>query len=132
MILITILILHSNDAGILIKMIFAAPAVLFPLMALFIWLDTGRYKTYLPLFAAGKCIGIFILLGWSIISQQVTMISSFSSAAIIAGNFVANAGLILLSGDFFALAAVILIIARNCAAGNVQKPASAQESLEEK
>jgi len=78
--------------GFSIKIIFSAPGALFPLMALFIWLDANRYSAYIPLFAAGKCIGVFILLGWSIITRQVTMIESF-----------------VLSGDFFALAAVIMI-----------------------
>lgn len=72
-------------------------------MALFIWLDTERYKAYLYLFAAGKCIGIFALLGWSIISMQVTMIGSFLGIAVIAE-------LLLFCGDLFAIAAVLLII----------------------
>ena len=103
MALITILILQRNEPGLFLKMIFASPAVLFPLMALFIWLDIDRYKAYLPLFTAGKCIGIFILLGWSIISRRVTMIGGFNETAIFAE-------LILLSGDFFALAAILLVI----------------------
>ena len=119
MALITVLIFQRNDPGFLIKMIFAAPTALFPLMALFIWLDTGRYKTYLPLFTAGKCIGIFILLGWSIASRQVTIIGEFYGIAILAE-------LILLSGDFFALAAVLLIIK------DVQEPTDTHAIAEEK
>ena len=102
MTLITILIIQRDEPGQLLKMIFAAPMVLFPLMALFIWLDTNRYSAYLPLFTAGKCIGIFILLGWSIALRQVTIIGMFYGAAVFAE-------LILISGDFFALAAVLLI-----------------------
>jgi len=109
MIFISILILQRNDPGIFTKMIFAAPIVLFPLMALFIWLDTDKYRAYLPLFIAGKSIGIFILLGWSIISRQVTIVDTLSAAAF-AGNLTVSAQVILLSGDFFALAAALLII----------------------
>ena len=96
---------------------FAAPAVLFPLMALFIWLDIYRYKTYLPLFISGKCIGIFSLLGWLIISRQVTMFTELF------GNTVIE--MILLSGDFFATAA-ILLIAKNVK--NITETTSLEDS----
>ena len=81
---------------------FAAPTVLFPLMALFLWLDTPRYRVYLPLFAAGKCIGVFSLLGWFIISRQLTIPAGHFSAAV--------TELIILSCDLFALAAILFII----------------------
>ena len=116
---ISVLILQRNEPNLLVKMIFAAPSVLFPLMALFIWLDTNLYKAYLPLFIAGKCIGIFILLGWSIVFQQVTIFGRLYGFAI-------PAELLLLSGDFFALAAVLLIIK------DVQKPEGLQGVMEEK
>jgi len=74
-------------------LIFAGPTAFFSLMALFIWLDTDRYKAYLPLFIAGKCIGIVILLLWSIITKQVIIIQSY-----------------IISGDLFSLAAILLII----------------------
>ncbi|MCL2440680.1 MAG: hypothetical protein FWD14_02980 [Treponema sp.] len=102
LILAIILIIQGSEPGLSIRMIFAASAALFPLMALFICIDINRYKTYLPLFAAGKCICIFMELGWSIISRQVTMIGSIDSAAILAQ--------LILSGDLFALAAVFMII----------------------
>jgi len=96
-IMILIYVLFSrNDLDLTAKIIYSAPGALFPLMALFIWLDTIRYRAYLPLFAAGKCIGIFIFLLWFIISKQVTIMGSF-----------------ILSGDLFALAAVLLIIRDN-------------------
>ena len=105
-----LLILHRDEPYILFKLVLVSPAVLFVLMALFIWLDSHRYRAYLPLFIAGKCFSIFILLGWSIFSEQVTMIGMFYNAAIFTANFVANAEIFLKSGDFFALAAALLII----------------------
>ncbi|MCL2197174.1 MAG: hypothetical protein FWB77_06120 [Treponema sp.] len=71
-------------------------------MALFIWLDINRYKTYLPLFISGKCIGLFLLLGWLIVSRQVTMMGSLFKTAM-------YVELVLLSGDLLALTAVLLI-----------------------
>ena len=82
-------------------LVFAAPCALFPLMALFIWLDVCRYRVYLPLLSAGKIIGISSLLGWSIVSRHFTMIGEFSGANIFEW--------ILLGGDFLAMAAIILI-----------------------
>ena len=72
---------------------FIAPSVLFVLMALFIFLDSERYKSYINLFIAGKCVSIFILLGWLILTSQVTIIEST-----------------VLSSDLFSMALIILII----------------------
>lgn len=80
-------------------MVLISPSAIFPLMALFIWIDNSRYRAYMPLFAAGKCVGIFSLLVWIIFS----------------GFIKAKAGspfleLLLLSGDLLAAAAILLII----------------------
>jgi len=101
-VLVNLLVLQMKDTSFLTKALLASPGVLFPLMALFIWLDTARYKAYLPLFIAGKSIGIFTLLGWSIITQQFTILGEFGGTKIIAE-------LLLLGGDFFALAVIIVI-----------------------
>jgi len=102
MVISAILIIQGDESGLLIKIILAAPGALFPLMALFIWLDTGRYREYLPLFSAGKCISLFLLLGWFIVSRQVTMVGK-------AFNFAIYAEVILLCGDLLSLGAVLLI-----------------------
>jgi hypothetical protein len=102
MVIAAILILQGNGPEMFTKIILAAPGALFPLMALFVWLDTGRYREYLPLFSAGKCIGVFLLLGWLIVFRQVTMIGKFLNIAIYAES-------ILLCGDLLSLGAVLLI-----------------------
>jgi hypothetical protein len=81
---------------------FTASGALFPLMALFMWIDLDRYKTYLPLFIAGKCIGIFSLLCWTVVSGRLTMFEDFYGIYVIVD-------LVFLSGDLFALAAVLLL-----------------------
>jgi len=108
------------------KIVLASPGALFPLMALFIWLDTNRYRAYLPLFTAGKCISIFLMLGWLIVSRQVTMIGSLLEIAIYAETA-------LLSGDLLALTAVLLILKddKDTAAGlSESKPAAIAEGEE--
>jgi len=55
-------------------MALTAPHALFPIMTLFLWLDASRYKNYLPLYIAGKSIGIAVFLGWSIISGRFTIL----------------------------------------------------------
>jgi hypothetical protein len=90
-----------NQAG-LTQIAFGASAAMFPLMALFIWLDSTRYRAYLPLFTAGKCIGIFSILGWSIIAEQVKISSIFSGAA--------NFESFLLYSYLFSMVVILLII----------------------
>jgi hypothetical protein len=95
-------LIHGGEQAGIPKMVFAVPGALFPLMALFLWLDISRYRVYLPLFTAGKCIGILSLLVWLIMTRRF--------AAIFTSPGIAAAELTLLSGDLFALAAVIFII----------------------
>ena len=90
--LLAVVLYFQESGGLSVKVIYTAPGVLYLLMALFIWLDTDKYRAYVPLFTAGKCVGIFMLLGWSIITRQVTMLECFA-----------------LSGDFFTLAAALMI-----------------------
>ncbi|MDR0323883.1 MAG: hypothetical protein LBI12_05495 [Treponema sp.] len=82
---------------------FAAPNALFPLMSLFICLNISRYKTFIPLFIAGKCIGIFSLLGWSIIAKipAIMIITGVPFGRLFPDFF--------LCGDLFALAAILFI-----------------------
>jgi hypothetical protein len=47
-----------------------AANALFLLMALFIWLDLGRYKAYIPLYTAGKALTVIAALGWCFFSRQ--------------------------------------------------------------
>ncbi|MCL2804546.1 MAG: hypothetical protein FWD26_01220 [Treponema sp.] len=76
-ILTVLLILNESDTSFYIKMIFATQGALFPLMALFLCIDTKRYREYLPLLIAGKCIGIVILLTWALLTRQTTKIEIF-------------------------------------------------------
>jgi len=90
-------------------LVYTAPNALFPLMALFIWLNVSRYGAYLPLFLAGKCVCLFSLLGWSIVSWRTTIIEGFPGFAKIwvAPRIIEG---ILLCGDLLAIAAALIII----------------------
>ncbi|MDR2543357.1 MAG: hypothetical protein LBC80_07925 [Treponema sp.] len=66
----TILITRADDGSYFVKMIFATQGVLFPLMALFLCIDAVRYKEYIPLFIAGKSVGVFVLLTISLFSRM--------------------------------------------------------------
>jgi len=88
-------------------LVFAVPAIMFPLMALFLWIDASRYRAYLPLFTAGKCAGILLMLVWLIVAGRDTIMYTIhgrtgEDVAIIASLFGA-------SGDLVALAAVLFI-----------------------
>jgi hypothetical protein len=93
---ITLMLLPGNSA--IPWLAFASPGALFPLMTLFLWLDIRRYTPYIPLYIAGKCIGILSLLGFSIVSRGLAMVKNFN-----------NAEFIFLSGDLLALAGIIYI-----------------------
>jgi hypothetical protein len=97
-----IIFFRGFDQDSLPETVFAASAAMFPLMALFIWLDSTRYRVYMPLFTAGKCIGVFSILGWSIIARQVKISAVLSGAAVIES--------FLLYSYLFSLIAIILII----------------------
>jgi len=83
---------------------FAVSASLFPLMALFIWLDSDRYRVYIPLFTAGKCIGIFSILGWSIFAGQVRIID------VLSGGVKAKIESFLFYSYIFSMVVIFLII----------------------
>ena len=91
------LVIDATNKSIFLMVFFTAQGALFPIMALFICLDVVRYKEYLPLFIAGKGIGIITLLGWSVFSRQVTMIGGFFNV------------MSLLSFELFAMAVVLII-----------------------
>jgi len=95
-----LLVMQPSDVSYSIRMIFAIQGVLFPLMALFLNIDEVRYREYIPLFIAGKAIGIIILLSFSLLSREITEFAYFAR------------GMLLVSLDLFALA-VILIIKKN-------------------
>jgi len=84
LVLAALLVTQSNNSSNLVMIICAVPAVLLPIMALFINIDSIRYKEYLPLLIVGKVISIFVLLCWSLFSRQNTMIgTSFNEITLV-------------------------------------------------
>lgn len=51
-------------AGAFPYMIYAAPNCLFPLMAFFLFLEPRRYWAFLPLYMAGKALGVMAFISW--------------------------------------------------------------------
>jgi hypothetical protein len=95
----TYMVFQGNQAGFPV-IAFAAPAAMFPLIALFIWLDCSHYKAYLPLFAVGKGLCLLSLLVWFIAFRFNTILYT--------GNVIIE--LLLASGDLFSIAIILLII----------------------
>jgi hypothetical protein len=102
LLLLLMFILRLSDTGSFIWLAFSVNGVLFPLMALFLWLDISSYRAYLPLFIAGKCIGILSLTGWLMTFLQSTIIVGLAYLFV-------QIDLVFLCGDLLALAAVLLI-----------------------
>jgi len=97
---------------------FTAPGALFPLMALFLWIDTVNFKAYLPLYIAGKCIGLFSLALWTVISRLNTIIGGISL-------FYLQIETVFFLCDLLALAAILIIFR------NLQKSLNKQETTTE-
>ena len=94
-----LLILKANDSSQFMMMIFAVQGVLFPIMALFLCLNTARYREYIPLYIAGKVIGISAILCWLLFTRQATMIGGIISDTVL--------------GSFDMLAIAIILLIRN-------------------
>jgi len=107
------MVFRSIDQAGLPEIAFSASAALFPLMAMFIWLDNTSYRVYMPLFTAGKCIGVFSILGWSIIAGQVRIID------VLSGGEKARIESFLLYSYLFSMVVILLIIRdKNLSDGN--------------
>ena len=50
--------------------VYLSANALFPLLALFVWLKPEEYRNYLPLYLAGKVIGIVSFYAWEIFSSR--------------------------------------------------------------
>jgi len=50
--------------------VYLSANALFPLLALFVWLKPEEYHNYLPLYMAGKIIGVVSFYSWEIFSSR--------------------------------------------------------------
>jgi hypothetical protein len=97
-------------------LLYVVPNALFPLIALFLWLDFSRYAVYLPLYLAGKCVGIFSIVGWLIASWPPAALVQPDGVYSITPDLLAW---ILLCGDLCSSAAALIV------AKKTQTPAQA-------
>jgi hypothetical protein len=65
--LFTILAPPEGTGGALPYMVYMTANGLYPLMALFLWRDMKRYRHYLPLYGAGKALGVFCFYIWGFV-----------------------------------------------------------------
>jgi len=82
--------------------VFAASGALYPLITFFYWFDSGRFKSYVTLYLAGKCVNISSLLGWLIIIKRGTM-----NVILLGTGY--YTGIILLIADILSILIVLLI-----------------------
>ncbi|MCL2243582.1 MAG: hypothetical protein FWC03_03840 [Treponema sp.] len=82
------------------RFVFIVSGAVFPIMALFIWIDIDRYKAYIPLFIAGKCVNLLPLLILCF-SMNLKLAEGISQPG-------AELNILLL-GDLFAMAGILLI-----------------------
>ncbi|MHB9292163.1 hypothetical protein Holit_01252 [Hollandina sp. SP2] len=48
--------------------VYMVPNALFPLMTYFLWIRLSLYRSYVPLYIAGKTITLVSLIGWAVFS----------------------------------------------------------------
>lgn len=48
--------------------VYVVPNALFPLMTYFLWIRLSLYRSYVPLYIAGKTITLVALIGWVVFS----------------------------------------------------------------
>ena len=98
-----------------------ASNALFPLMALFLWLNSSRYGAYEPLYTAGKCICFVSVISGCIFSRQ-TIIAALLSVGLFMPMIMGITGM-LLFGDLFSVAAGLAIIKKTRTPVQVSTPA---------
>jgi hypothetical protein len=59
---------EETGAEIFPYLVYAAPNALFPMMALFLWVNLETYRAYLPLYMGGKAVTLAALAGWAVFS----------------------------------------------------------------
>jgi hypothetical protein len=62
---------QGENGAVFPYMVYMVPNALFPLMALFVWLDLERYEVYTSLYTAGKIIAVISFMAWLIFSSEI-------------------------------------------------------------
>jgi hypothetical protein len=101
----TVFLSRLEEENLFPYLVYTVPNALFPLMALFVWINIERYRPYISLYTAGKIIAVVSFLAWFILSFGVFR------------DFVptGRTDQILLGGAFLLLAGDMLSIAGECA-----------------
>jgi hypothetical protein len=100
-----------------------ASNALFPLMALFLWLDSSRYSVYEPLYTAGKCVCFVSVMSWCIFSRQI-IITTLLSGGLFIPMIMGITGM--LFGDLLSVAAGLAIIKKTRTSVQVSAPAGGE------
>jgi hypothetical protein len=73
---------------------------LYPLMALFIWRDLKHYRKYLPLYGAGKVLGVFCFYVWGFFMLKSILGASGEGVSSFRAPVRQSLGLLRLGGSF--------------------------------
>jgi hypothetical protein len=98
-------------AGAFPYIVYAAPNCLFPLMALFIFLEPREYRAFLPLYMAGKAVGVMALIGW--MSFQAALLRVNIAADFPASLWYLGLSLLLFSADIGTILGAYIILRRS-------------------
>lgn len=100
-----------------------ASNALFPLMTLFLWMNSSRYGAYEPLYTAGKCVCFVSVMGWCVFSRQ-TIIAALLSGGLFMPMLAGITGI--LFGDLLSVGAGLAIIKKTRMPAQVSGPAGGE------
>jgi hypothetical protein len=87
--------------GVFPYLFYAVPNGLFPLITLFLWIRVSLYRSFIPLYLAGKTLAMVAVFAWIIFSRQLIA----QALAINTGGTISivGAAMLLSIGDFLSI-----------------------------
>jgi hypothetical protein len=98
-------------AGAFPYIVYAAPNCLFPLMTFFLFLRLREYQAFLPLYMAGKVLGVMVFIGW--MSFQAPFLRVNIAADFPASLWYLGLSLLLFFADIGTILGVYIILRRS-------------------
>jgi hypothetical protein len=91
----------TRGEGVFPYLFYAVPNGLFPLITFFLWIRVSLYRSFIPLYLAGKTLAIVAIFAWVIFSRQlIAQALAINTNGIIS---IVGAAMLLSIGDFLSI-----------------------------
>jgi hypothetical protein len=99
--------LNAEGEGVFPHLFYAVPNGLFPLITLFLYIRISLYKSFIPLYLAGKTLAIVAVFAWIIFSRQlIAQALAVNTEGTIS---IVGAAMLLAIGDFLSIAGGVIV-----------------------